>query len=183
MLVGRSGLVRTGAVGLAVTALVAGCSLSGIKKSIDRINASNSATGELESFIHDQLTTKFHRSVRSVSCTPYVDEVVNDSSATMTCVVVFTDGSSYTTPGTVTNPNQDIDYATYDYSFTDPPPLHDITTAPLPRPTVVIPADSPASLFAARNLAPVVRRLRARFGSGDLIIQLALYPGGTRALN
>ena len=123
MPVRRSRLARAGAVGLAVTALLAGCSLSGVKKSIDRINASDSAYGDLQSFIQEQLTTKFHRSVRSVSCTPHVDEVVNDSSATMTCVVVFTDGSSYTTAGTVTNPNQDIDYATYDFSFTDPPPL------------------------------------------------------------
>ena len=37
-------MVRAGVVGLGVTALVAGCGLSGIKKSIDRINASASAT-------------------------------------------------------------------------------------------------------------------------------------------
>jgi hypothetical protein len=49
MLVGPSVLVRAGVVGLGVTALVAGCGLSGIKKSIDRINASASAYGELQS--------------------------------------------------------------------------------------------------------------------------------------
>jgi hypothetical protein len=34
----------------------------------------------------------------------------------------------------------------------------------------------------ARNLAPVVRRLTARFGGGDLIIQMALYPGELKAV-
>jgi outer membrane murein-binding lipoprotein Lpp len=64
----RTALVRTGAAVLALTALLAGC--SSLKKTIDKINRSNSASAGLESFIHDELTTKFHRSVRSVSCTP-----------------------------------------------------------------------------------------------------------------
>lgn len=48
---------------------------------------SRQAYYELQGFIHDQLTTKFHRSVRSVSCTPHVDQVENDSSVNMTCLV------------------------------------------------------------------------------------------------
>jgi hypothetical protein len=160
--------------GLAAILLLTGC--SSLKKSIDNINRENSATGSLESFIQGELATKFHRDVRSVSCTPYVDEVVTDSNATMTCVVRFTDGSSYTTPGTVTNPSTDPDYAYYTYSFNDPPAV-DITTAPLPQPTVLLSASSPESLFVQANLAPVVKKLTTRFGASDLIIQLALYPG------
>jgi hypothetical protein len=160
--------------GLAAALLLTGC--SSLKKSIDNINRENSATGSLESFIQGELTSKFHRGVTSVSCTPYVDEVVTDSSANMTCVVRFTDGSSYTTPGTVTNPSTDPDYAYYTYSFSDPPAI-DITTAPLPSPTVLLSASSPHSLFMQGNLAPVIKKLIARFGASDLIIQLALYPG------
>ncbi len=162
-------------------ALLAGCGLSGLKSSIDRINQSNAASSGLQGFIQDQLTTKFHRSVRSVSCTPHVDEVVNDTTVRLRCAVRFTDGSSYTADATITNPSTDIDYATYTYSFDDPPSA-DITTAPLPGPTVTLAVTSTASLFVARNLAPVIKRLTARFGSNDLIIQLAIYPGELEAV-
>jgi hypothetical protein len=172
-------LVRTGALGLVFIALLAGC--SSLKKTIDKINRSASASAGLESFIHDELTTKFHRSVRSVSCTPYVDEVVNSSSAHVTCVVRFTDGSSYTTPGTITNTSQDPSVGDYNYSFNDPPGL-DITTAPLPQPAVTLPATSPESLFTAHNLVPVVKQLTRRFGSQNLILQLAIHPGELEAV-
>lgn len=165
--------------GLAAAVLLTGC--SSLKKSIDNINREDSATGELESFIQSKLTTKFHRSARSVSCTPYVDEVLQQSTATMTCVVRFTDGSGYTTQGTVTDPSTDPGIATYTYSFTDPPAI-DITTAPLPGPAVTLSATSPSSLFRQANLTPVVRKLTARFGSSDLIVQLALYPGELEAV-
>ena len=58
----------------------------------------------------------------------------------------------------------------------------DITTAPLPQPTAILAAANPSSLFAAHNLTPVVDRLAARFGSHDLIIQLAIYPGELEAV-
>jgi hypothetical protein len=173
----RVRFLRTGAAGLA---LLGGC--SSLKKSIDRINQSQEAYSELQGFIHDQLTSKFHRSVRSVSCTPHVDQVENDSSSNMTCVVRFTNGTSYSTQGTVTNTSTDPDFgASYSYSFYDPPGV-DITTAPLPNPTVTLTAASPASLFAAHNLAPVIKRMTARFGSHELIVQLALYPGELQAV-
>jgi hypothetical protein len=166
--------MRAPIVLLAVVLFLAGC--SSLKKDIDNINASDSASGNLESYIQGDLTTQFGRSVRSVSCTPYVSEVLPQDSASVTCVIRFTDGTSYSTPATITDPSGDPDIATYTYSFDDPPAV-DITTAPLPGPTVTLAATSAASLFDAANLAPVIKKLTARFGSGDLIIQLALYPG------
>jgi len=173
--------VRACALGLVLAVLLAGC--GGLRKSIDRINRAGAASTSLQNFIQDQLTTKFHRSVRSVSCTPYTDQVPQDSTAHLQCVVRFTNGTGYTTPATINDPSNDTgySYAYYTYSFTDPPGI-DITTAPLPAPTATLAATSPASLFDARNLEPVLRRLTARFGRHDLIVQLALYPGELEAV-
>ena len=176
---GRTGLVRAGALVLAAATLLTGC--SSLKKSIDRINASNAAYTELQNFIHDQLTTKFHRSVRSVSCTPRVDEVVVDSSVNFSCHVRFADGTSYTTQGTVNDPSTDPDVAYYTYSFYDPPGT-DITTAPLPAPTVRLAASSPRSLFQASNLTPLMQQLTTRLSGHDIIVQLAIYPGELQAV-
>src|SRR5277367_4597266 len=136
--------------GLVLTASVAGC--SSLKKSIDRINRSQEEYSLLQGFIRQRLTTKFHLSVRLVSCTPHVDQVIQSSSAHMKCLVYFTDGTSYTTQGIVTDPSNDPDYVNYNYTFYDPPSV-DITKAPLPSPTVSLSAASPKSLLVARNLA------------------------------
>jgi hypothetical protein len=178
---GRSpgGLARATALGLALTVLLGGC--GGVRKAIDRINRSQESYAGLQSFIHDELTTKFHRSVRSVSCTPHVDQVLPTSTARLTCVVRFADGTSYTTPATITDPSNDPDTAVNHFSFQDPPAT-DITTAPLPSPTVGLAAASPASLFRARNLAKAIGRLAARIGRHDLFIQLAIYPGEIEAV-
>lgn len=178
---GRSpgGLARATALGLALTVLLGGC--GGVRKAIDRINRSQESYAGLQSFIHDELTTKFHRSVRSVSCTPHVDQVLPTSTARLTCVVRFADGTSYTTPATITDPSNDPDTAVNHFSFQDPPPI-DITKAPLPSPTVGLAAASPASLFIAHNLAKVVSRLAARIGRHDLLVQLAIYPGELEAV-
>jgi hypothetical protein len=45
--------------------------------------------------------------------------------------VVFTDGTSYTTAATITDPSTDPDIATESFSFTDPPAI-DSTTTPTP---------------------------------------------------
>jgi hypothetical protein len=95
--------------------------------------------------------------------------------------VVFTDGTSYTTPATITDPSTDPDIATESFSFNDPPPI-DITTAPLPVPAVTLPATSPRSLLLAGNLAPVLSKITARFGRQDLIVQMAIYPGEVEAV-
>jgi len=92
------------------------------------------------------------------------------SSVRRACAVVFTDGTSYTTPATITDPSTDPDIATESFSFNNPPPI-DITTAPLPSPAVALPATSPDSLLLAGNLAPVLGKLTARFGRQDLIVQ------------
>lgn len=154
--------------------LLGGC--GGLKKSIDRINRENESYSGLQSFMRDELTTKFHRSVRSVSCTPHVDQVLPGSSANLTCVVRFTDGTSYTAPATITDPSNDPDTAVNHFSFQDPPPI-DITKAPLPKPTVTLAATSSASLLRAHGLAQAIQRLSARIGRHDLLIQLAIYPG------
>jgi len=93
--------IGTGAVVLALVALLAGC--SGLKKSIDRINREGSSSAGLQSFVQQELTTKFHRSVRSVSCTPYTDQVLPGSTAHLSCLVRFTDGTSYTASATITD--------------------------------------------------------------------------------
>jgi hypothetical protein len=167
-------VVLAPAIGLAT-----GC--SSVRKAIDNVNAGAAAYTDLQGFIRDQLTTKFSRSVRSVSCTPHVDEVLPGDTADLTCAVVFTDGTSYTTPATITDPSTDPDIATESFSFTDPPAI-DITTAPLPGPTVALAATSPRSLLLAGNLATVLSKLTARFGSQDLIVQLAIYPGEVEAV-
>jgi len=95
--------------------------------------------------------------------------------------VVCTDGTSYATPAKITDPSTDPDIATESFSFNDPPAI-DITTAPLPGPAVALAATSPHSLLLAGNLAPVLGKLTARFGSQDLIAQLAIYPGEVEAV-
>jgi hypothetical protein len=159
--------------------LTTGC--SGVRKAIDNANASAASYSDLQGFIRDQLTTKFSRSVRSVSCTPHVDQVLPGDTANLTCAVVFTDGTSYTTPATITDPSTDPDIATESFSFNDPPAI-DITTAPLPSPTVALPATSPHSLLLADNLAPVLGKITARFSGQDLIVQMAIYPGEVEAV-
>jgi hypothetical protein len=175
----RKAIARAAATALALAVLVAGC--SSVRKAVDNANHAAASSTGLEGFIKDQLTTKFGRSVRSVSCSPYTQEVNPGDSASLTCVVVFTDGTSYTTPATITDPSTDPDIATNSFSFTDPPAI-DITTAPLPGPTVTLAATSPGSLLLAGNLAPVVKKLITRFGSHDLIVQMAIYPGELEAV-
>jgi hypothetical protein len=167
-------VTRVGVFCLAGVVLLTGC--SGVRKYIDKVNQENESYYGLQSFIRDQLTTKFHRSVRSVSCTPHVDQVLPGTSSNLRCLVRFANGSSYTAQATISDPSSDPDTAVNDYSFQDPPGV-DITTAPLPAPTVTLSATSPGSLFDARNLAPLIRRLEARVGRRDLLIQLAIYPG------
>ncbi|HEY5401029.1 MAG TPA: hypothetical protein VIL16_37150 [Trebonia sp.] len=84
-------------------------------------------------------------------------------------------------PAKITDPSTDPDIATESFSFNDPPAI-DITTAPLPGPAVALAATSPHSLLLAGNLAPVLGKLTARFGSQDLIAQLAIYPGEVEAV-
>jgi hypothetical protein len=136
-------IVLAPAIGLAT-----GC--SSVRKAIDNAIASAAAYSDLQGFIRDQLTTKFSRSVRSVSCTPHVDQVLPGDTADLTCAVVFTDGTSYVTPAKITDPSTDPDIATESFSFNDPPAI-DITTAPLPRPAVALAATSP--LAAPKALA------------------------------
>jgi hypothetical protein len=159
--------------------LATGC--SGVRKTIDNADASAAAYSDLQEFILDQLTTKFSRSVRSVPCTPHIDQVLPGDTADLTCAVAFTDGTSHTTPAKITDPSTDPDIATESFSFNDPPAI-DITTAPLPSPDVALAATSPDSLLLAGNLEPVLSELTARFGRQDLIVQMAIYPGEAEAV-
>jgi hypothetical protein len=167
-------LKKIGILGLGLVMLLTGC--SSLKKTIDHINASAAAYTDLQNSIKDTLASKFHLSVRSVSCSPHVSEVLPGESAHLTCLVRLAGGSSYTTPATIVDPSHDPDIARYNYRFEDPPGT-DITTAALPKPTVTLMATSPRSLFASGNLAAVKKRLVARFGAKDVLIQLAIYPG------
>ena len=163
---------------LAAVALVValgGC-LGSVGRYVAKINREGSATADLEGSIQSTLDTRFHRHVRAVSCSPYVDEVTIQSTATLTCVIRFADGTSYTTQGAITNPAWEYDMSYYTYTFGDPPG-YDVTTAPLPATADHVVATSPRSLLRAGNLAAALRRITGRLGSGQLIIQAAIYPG------
>jgi|HubBroStandDraft_5_1064220.scaffolds.fasta_scaffold07032_6 hypothetical protein len=166
------------AMAVAGSIILAGC--GGVRKDIDRINASGEAYSELQGFIQAKLATTFRRPVRSVSCTPHVSEVLPASTAHMTCVVDFTNGTSYVSQGAVIDPSTDPDIATYTYSFTDPPAI-DLTTAPLPMPASRLSAASSGSLLSASNLGPVLRGIRKQFGK-YLIVQLDVSPGELQAV-
>lgn len=161
------------ALGVAATAAT-GC--SSIRTAIQNANTDAAAYHDLQEYIKDTLTTRLNRPVSSVSCVPHVQQVLQEDSVTLKCVVVFTDGTWYTTRGTITDSSTDPDIATESFTF-GYPPAADITTAPLPGPTVWLSATSPDSLLLARNLTPAVRKLTARFDSSNLILQLAIYPG------
>jgi hypothetical protein len=163
-----------------VAVLLAGCT-SGVKRSIDRINRNGESYSGLQNFIRTELTTKFHRSVRSVACTPHVDQVLPTTKAKLICVITFTDGSSYVSPAVISDPSTAPDLAVNNFSFQDPPAV-DITTAPLPRPTVSLAATSSMSLFTAHRLTQVLARLATRVGHHGLFVQLAIYPGGLEAV-
>lgn len=117
--------------------------------------------------------------MRSVAYTPRVQEVsYHDGYVNLTCVVSFPGGSSYTTAATIRARSYQV--AGYNFQFDEPGPL-DITTAPLPRPTLSRSAAS-ASLFYDRNLRPVIEELSARFPSNQLILSMAIYPGELEAV-
>jgi hypothetical protein len=130
----------------------------------------------LQNAIKSTETSKDHRAVSSVACTPPVSNVDRGDIVNLVCLVRFTDGTSYQANARVTHPipyNGGSGY--YHYTWDSPPPT-DVTKTPLPLPTVTVPAASPGSLFYARNLRPIVAVLRDRF-AGQLILQMALYPG------
>lgn len=130
----------------------------------------------LQNSIKSTETTKDHRPVASVACAPQVRDIDRGDIIDLTCVVRFTDGTSYQAHATITHPipyNGGAGY--YHYTWDSPPPV-DVTRAPLPRPAATVSAASPGSLFYARNLRPLVAVLRARFAR-QLILSMALYPG------
>ncbi len=130
----------------------------------------------LQNSIRSTETTKDHRPVASVACAPQVRDIDRGDIVDLTCLVRFTDGTSYQAHATITHPipyNGGSGY--YHYTWDSPPPV-DVTRAPLPRPTTTVSAASPGSLFFARNLRPLVAALRARF-AGQLILAMSLYPG------
>src|ERR1700731_3460106 len=147
----RAVIAAAAAAGLVLAVVATG--RGSVRKAINNANNSAASYSDLQRFITDKLTTKFGRPVRSVSCTPHVQQVLPGDTANLTCVVIFTDGTSYTTAATITDPSTDPDIATESFSFTDPPDI-DVTTAPLPTPTVTLAATSPGSLLTASNLAP-----------------------------
>jgi hypothetical protein len=117
--------------------------------------------------------------VQSVACTPHVQDVsYHDGYVHLTCVVSSTDRSSYTTDATIEACAFQV--AGYNFEFDEPGPL-DITTAPLPQPTVKASATGSGSLFYASNLQQVVDVLKSRFSGNQLILSMALYPGRARS--
>jgi hypothetical protein len=155
-------------VALAVAALLGGC------------GGDTPAYVELQNSIKTSILRDDHRPVDSVACTPHVKDVsYSDGIVHLNCLVRFKDESSYTTRATIEA--RSFQVAGYRFGFDEPGPL-DITTAPLPRPAVSVPATRAESLFSARNLRPVVNALAKRFGNDELILALALYPGELEAV-
>ena len=52
----------------------------------------------LQDTMKSHITQKDGRPVESVSCTPHVHDTVREETAHLRCLVIFTDGSSYTAP-------------------------------------------------------------------------------------
>lgn len=135
---------------------------------------------ELQDSIKRAIIRDDRRPVQSVACTPRVQDVsYDDGLVHLECVVSFTGGSSYTSAATIEARSYQV--AGYNFEFDEPGPI-DVTTAPLPQPTVSVGATSPGSLYYARNLAPVVHEIWSRFPGKRLILSMALYPGELEAV-
>ncbi len=148
--------------------LVAGCS------------SGTPAYVELQDSIKRSIIRDDQRPVRSVACTPQVQDVsYADGVVHLHCVVAFTTGSWYTTAASIEARSYQV--AGYNFEFDEPGPI-DITTAPLPQPQVSLGATSAGSLYYARNLAPVVHEIWSRFPGKRLILSMALYPGELEAV-
>ncbi len=135
---------------------------------------------DLQNSIKQSIVKDDQRPVRSVACTPRVQDVsYGDGVVKLSCLVSFPSGSSYTTAATIEARSYQV--AGYHFEFDEPGPI-DITTAPLPQATVSLSATSPGSLYYARNLGPVVHELWSRFPGNKLILSMALYPGELEAV-
>jgi hypothetical protein len=161
---------RAAALTCALALALAGCGSSG-----------DQAYQDLEHALMTGIPKHDHRAVKSVSCTPHADEVVENSTVDFQCVVRFPDGSSSTIPASIRNPSQQFGWSYYLYSW-DSPGAPDITRQPLPTDTATLAADSPHSLFYAKNLGPALSALAAHFAGGQLILELALYPDELEAV-
>lgn len=135
---------------------------------------------ELQNSIQSTLNSE-HMPVQSVSCTPHAGDLAwTDPPAHLHCVIHFKNGKSYGTAATVQPVVDQPDSLTWD-GPPDSRGVIDLTKAPLPTPTSSLAATSPASLFYARNLRPVVVALDSRFHDQS-IVQLAIYPGELQAV-
>ncbi len=133
----------------------------------------------LQNSIKQTITNDDRRPVSSVSCSPPLQDVsYQQGIVNVTCLVRFKDGTFYSTQASIEARSYQV--SGWHFEFDEPGPL-DITTAPLPRPGVSIPATSADSLFYTRNLRPAVNALAARF-KHQLILSLALYPGALEAV-
>ena len=158
------------AVAAALLTLLAGCSLDPTPAYVSLQNSI------MRSIIRDD-----QRAVQSVACSPHVKDVsYEDGVVHLHCVVRFTNGTSYSTEATIEARSYQV--SGWDFTFDEPGPAHDITTAPLPRPAPTIVAADPASLFYARNLRTVMKALAARFATNQLILNMAVYPGELEAV-
>lgn len=77
----------------------------------------------LQNAMKSHITQKDGRPVDSVSCTPHVHDTVREETAHLRCVVMFTDGSSYTANAVIQNENSGGTHNLPDtYSWDSPPP-------------------------------------------------------------
>ncbi|MDH6136817.1 hypothetical protein P3T37_006248 [Kitasatospora sp. MAA4] len=76
----------------------------------------------LQNTMKSHITTKDHRPVASVSCTPHVHDTVREETAHLRCLVVFDDKTSYTAAATIKNENSGGAHNLPDsYSWDSPP--------------------------------------------------------------
>ena len=105
----RRRLTRLAAVvAVAPVALLAGCETRG-------------AWVDLQDVMKKTIPKKNHRAVKSVACTPHVHQVGHSSTAHLTCLVRFKDGTSYRPSATIRNPAQGDQVSYYTYSWDSPP--------------------------------------------------------------
>jgi hypothetical protein len=153
--------------------LLAGVLLAGCSGDTD-------VTTVLGNSIKSTIEKDDQRQVSSVDCTPHRSDVsYSDGIVHVNCTVTFADGTTWSTPASIEA--RSFQVTGWNFNFDDPGPV-DITTAPLPQPNVSVAANSPGSLFFARNLRPVYRALKARLGTTQLVLQMAIYPSEVLAV-
>ncbi len=142
------------AIGCGVVALVAaGC------------GGSTEAYQDLQRVMKKHITQIDHRPVDSVGCVPHVHGTVREETAHLRCLVLFTDGTSYTASAEIINENSGGAHNLPDHYAWDAPPATGSGTTSSPSSASADGATTPAATAtspAQADTADVTRTLPAR---------------------